>query len=58
MKNMEPVHLHYLKNSSFQEQIVHRKFCFSMSKKLIIYLFTFFADSEKRTPLFPIIPTG
>lgn len=43
---------------SFQEQVVHQKFCFSMTKKLIIYLFTFFADSEKRTPLFPIIPTG
>lgn len=53
-RNLQPVSFHYLK------KFLRNKFCTRnlASGWLRSSLFTFFADSEKRTPLFPIIPTG
>lgn len=57
MKNMEPVLFHYLKKFFISRASCPPEVLF-LNGKEANNLFTFFADSEKRTPLFPIIPTG
>lgn len=57
MKNTEPVLFHYLKKFLLSRASCSLEVLF-LNGKEANNIFTFFADSEKRTPLFPIIPTG